>query len=235
MMQLQTFGPGFGEPDASPFCLKAMCFLHMSDVEWQSVPNSDSRKAPYQKLPVLVSGNDTIADSDNIRQYLEQVTGTDFDAALNDQQRAQSRAVIRMAEDHLYFCLVYDRWMTDESWMQLKKHFFSGMPLPLRWLIPDMVRRNVICNLKGQGMGRLEYSRMLERANKDIAAIKDMLTDRSFLFGDTPTAADVSVVAVLTSIAANPINTGLQQLVATDSQLTEYIARGKRAFFPGTL
>lgn len=234
MMQLQTFGPGFGEPDASPFCLKAMCFLHMSDVDWQTVPNSDSRKAPYQKLPVLVSGGDTIADSDNIRQYLEKSTGTDFDANLNDQQRAQSRAMIRMVEDHLYFCLVYDRWMTDESWMQLKNHFFSDMPLPLRLLIPDMVRRNVVRNLKAQGMGRLEYSRMLERASKDITAIKNILDEKDFLFGNSPGAADVSVVAVLTSIAANPIKTGLQQLVATDSQLSEYIARGKRAFFPDT-
>jgi len=70
MMQLQTFGPAFGQPDASPFCVKAMCLLHMGSVNWQPVPGTDARKAPYQKLPVLVDGNEVIADSDNIRQYL---------------------------------------------------------------------------------------------------------------------------------------------------------------------
>lgn len=232
MMQLQTFGPAFGQPDASPFCVKAMCFLRISGVEWQPEPNPDTRKAPYQKLPVLIDGSQTIADSDNIRQHLENTTGTDFNAGLNDAQRAHSRALIRMVEEHLYFGLLYDRWMVEESWLQVKSHFFSDMPAPMRWLIPGVVRRSVVGSLKGQGMGRLEYPRMLERVQKDIAAIKDTIAEQAFLFGDKPTAADVSVASVLASIAATPVDTELKQCVATDSQLQAYIERGRLAFFP---
>ena len=114
-LQLKTFGPAFGEIDASPYWPKAICLLSMAGVEWSLLPGSDSGKAPVGKLPVLLAGNTMIHDSDKIRYHLEEHYAADFDAGLPEVQKTQSRAFIRMAEEHLYFCLIYDRWIDDDS------------------------------------------------------------------------------------------------------------------------
>lgn len=231
-MILNTFGPAFGLPDASPFCAKAMCLLTMSGVEWQASPRSDSRKAPMQKLPVLIDNDQTIADSDAIRSYLDQVHGADFDQPLDDVQKATARALIRMAEEHLYFCLIYDRWKIDANWAHLKRVFFSELPAPLRAVIPALVRRSVLGSLHGQGMGRFSYAEMLQRAEKDLSAFETMIGDGPFLFSDTAVAADASVGCMLAAIAASPAETELRARVRGSGVLMEYISNFSTGFFP---
>ncbi len=232
MLILNTFGPNFGEPDASPFCVKVMCLLTMSKARWRVQANSDSRKAPYQKLPVLIDGDQTIADSDFIRTHLEQSLGVDFDEGLTESQRARSRALIRMAEEHLYFCLVYDRWVIEQNWQVVEERFFSVLPLPLRWFVPAMVRRGVIAGLRGQGIGRLGVAEVADRARQDVISIEQSLGSEPFLFGDTATAADASVAAVLAAIAGSPTATTLQQLVVGNTRLMQYLQQVKQAIYP---
>lgn len=232
MMNLHTFGPALGQPDASPFCLKAMCLLRMSGVDWQLMPNSDVRKAPNKQLPVLHDGNLVVPDSDSIRYHLEQKTGVDFDQHLTDLQRAQSRSIIRMVEEHLYFCLVYDRWVDDASFRELRSQLFSALPAVARVFVPTLVRRSVLGNLSAQGLGRITYSQMLDRAQKDIASIDTIIDEQTFIFGDTPGAVDASVASVLSSIATSPLQSELSNLVLNNLRLTNYIDRAKVAIFP---
>jgi len=236
MLVLNTFGPAFGEPDGSSFCTKAMCFLTMSGVEWKANPGADSRKAPFGKLPVLVDGDQTIADSDSIRFHLEAKHGADFDAPLNAQQRAQSRACIRMAEEHLYHCLRYDRWKIDANWAHVRRRFFSYLPPLVRQIVPAMIRRHVLANLDGQGLGKLSYEAMLARATLDLESIEVLLgntpDEHPFLFGNTPVAADASVATVVAALAASPTQTGLSDLVLGKPRLMRYIADARAAIYP---
>lgn len=78
MLKLITFPVAFGEPSASPFCVKAMCLLQFSGVNWTPKFTSDPRKIPNGKLPILINGGKTIADSDGIRAHLEKAFKTDF-------------------------------------------------------------------------------------------------------------------------------------------------------------
>jgi glutathione S-transferase len=223
-LQLKTFGPAFGDLDASPFCTKAICLLNMAGVEWSLLPGSDSRKAPVGKLPVLLDGSTVIHDSDNIRYHLEEHYAADFDAGLSAVQKAQSRALIRMAEEHLYFCLLYDRWVDDASWAHVRDRFFSSLPPIIRRVIPKLVRRDVLIALKGQGIGRLSYDEMYSRAHVDICAIETVLDQPQFLFGDVLTAADVSVACTLTSISAIPERTKLSTRVLDSERLMQYMS-----------
>ena len=98
--------------------------------------------------------------------------------------------------------------------------------MPLRLIVPAMVRRSVLASLSGQGMGRFSYSQMLERADCDLIALESLLADdRPFLFGETATSADASVVGVLASIAASPAETELRLRVTGSSLLMNYISR----------
>lgn len=204
----------------------------MANAEWENNPGSDSRKTPYKKLPALQVDEAMIADSETIRYFLEDKYAIDFDEPLDVQQRAQSRALIRMVEEHFYFCGLCDRWMNDSNWVHLKSLFFGDLPPVIGPFIAKHVRKSVINSAKGQGIGRFEYDKMVERATHDLVAIENTLGQQTFLFGDKPTAADASVGTALAAYAASPADTALKQLVLSRPVLMAYIKSVEAAIYP---
>lgn len=232
MLKLQAYAPVFGEPSGSPFCVKAMCLLQMSGQEWAITKTDDPRKAPKGKLPVLETGANLVADSDDIRDYLEATFDVDFDKGLSPRERALSRAIIRMVEEHMYFALSCDRWANDDNWEHVKKAYFSKIPPILNGFITGSIRKQVLNANKGQGMGRHSTKEQFARVKKDIDALETLLADQLFLFGDFPTAADASTVSMLSAIAASPTQTELSDCVKQNASLSAYIQRGRDAIYP---
>ncbi len=232
MMKLMTYPGNFGEPSDSPFCVKIMCLLEMAGARWTPVFSSDPRKAPKQKLPVLHDNNLQIPDSDQIRSYLEETCNAEFDAGLDSAQRAVSRAMIRMMEEHFYFAIVCDRWINDANWVQIKKAYFPNLPPLMNGFITRQVRKQAINQTRGHGMGRHSAQERFERAACDVQAVIDVLGDKSFLFGDQPTAADATVVAMLRAAAATPATTQLSHAINDNASLMAYLDRGKASFYP---
>ena len=181
MLQLVVYPGAFEEPSASPFCVKAMCLLKMAGLEHRIEETNDPRKAPKRKLPILVDGDSVIPDSDQIRDHIERHYDFDFDRSLSTEQRAVSRAVIRMLEEHLYFALVWDRWGNDENWAHTKRSYFAHIPFPLNGFVTRQIRKQALGQLDGQGMGRHNDAERLERAKKDIDAAAELLGDKAFL------------------------------------------------------
>lgn len=231
-MKLITYYEALGEPTASPFCVKAMCLLQMSGQEWAPEFTNDPRKGPKGKLPVLDDNGTQIPDSDAIRAHLETKYDVDFDAGLSAEQRAVSRAVIRMMEEHYYFAGVCNRWLNDENWAVVKDLFFKGIPAPLNGFITRKIRSGVRNGMFAQGMGRHSVEEQLARTNYDVEAVKTLLGDKPFLFGDTPTAADASVVPMFRATVGSPAKTDFHNRIADDPVLMAYIERGKDAMYP---
>ena len=92
---------------------------------------------------VLRTPDGLIHDSDNIRAHLETL-GHNFDAGLSDVDRATSRAFIRMAEEHLYFHLVMDRWGNDVVWPTVRDTYFKEVPKALRGFVTRSIRKSVL-------------------------------------------------------------------------------------------
>lgn len=232
MLKLLVYPPAFGELNGSPFVTKALCLLHMAGQPFEVEITPDPRKQPKRKLPVLQDGDQVIPDSDQIRDHLEHKFGIDFDAGLDDRQRAQSRMIIRAVEEHLYFAVLASRWQEDANWVHTRAAFFEGMPGPLAPLVAWMVRRNAVHQVIGQGMGRHSPAERVTRAEKDIAAIEQLLGDQDFLFGDKPTAADASVVPMLRSAGVFPREDEISELVLSRPSLARYIERGRKTIYP---
>ena len=232
MMKLVAFPPSFGLPSSSPFGMKAICFMNMAGVDWEWSRKADPRKAPKGKLPLLIDGGARIPDSEDIRAYLEQKTGLDFDAGLNDEQRAISRAVIRMCDEHLYFVLVCERWLNDANWEIVRETFFGMIPRPLRGFVTGKIRKKVRDDMYAQGIGRHSPEERMARADKDIGAIATLIGEKRFLFGDAPSAADASAGPMLASIAALPTESALRARVAEDAPLMAYLDRVRAALYP---
>ncbi len=231
MLKLVTFAPAFGAPSASPFGVKAMCLLKLAGAEFEVVAG-DPRKAPKGKLPMLVDGDKTIPDTEDIRCYLEQKFNMDFDAGLSPEQRATARAVIRMCDEHLYYVMVGDRWLNDDNWAVVRNTFFGGIPKPMRGMITRKIRQKVRRSLYGQGVGRHAVEERFVRADKDIKAIVTLLGDKPFLFGDTPTSADASAAPVLAAMAGSPTETMLSKRINADAALMAYLQRIREALYP---
>lgn len=223
MITLISFPPAFGETAASPFCVKAIAMLNMAGVDWQREDTNDPRKMPYQKLPVIRVDGKLIGDSALIRRYLEE-QGADFDAGLTETQKAQSRALVHMAEDNLYFHQVLDRWDNDEVWAILRDTFFVDIPKPIRGFISGRIRAAQIKACKGQGLGRFTATERMALIEPDLQAIATLVGD-GFLFGDKASSADISVGAILSGMMATPVATALQKRVAGDPVLKAYVDR----------
>ena len=225
MITLYTFPEGFGQFSYSPFCTKAAWLLNLSGQKWTRKDMNDPRKMPFGKLPAIgLTDGSTIPDSDNIRAHLE-AGGQDFDAELTTREKAASRAFIRMAEEHIYFHQVQDRWGDDANWEVIRSAYFDFLPLIIRRFVTAKLRKDLLKTMRGLGIGRMSVEQRLERIEPDFIAIGNQLDGRAFLFGDKPTAADASVGAILGAIIVAPVPTPLSRRMAGDPVLSAYVTR----------
>ncbi|NVO57678.1 glutathione S-transferase family protein [Rhodobacteraceae bacterium B1Z28] len=229
MLTLLTYPSAFGLFSASPFCVKTAYMLQRSGQAWQRSDMLDPRKMPHQKLPVLRTPERLVPDSDLIRDWLEQ-QGIDFDQGLTDMQKAQSRALIRMAEEHLYFQIVLDRWDNDEVWPILRDTFFTEIPALIRKPVSNSIRKSVLKGLDAQGIRRFTLAERLERVERDLEAISAYLWQSPYLLGDHPTSADMSVGPMLAAMRATPADTSLTRRIKQDNLLSSYVDRMEKAF-----
>ena len=224
MITLITFAPSFGQPAASPFCVKAIWLLNMSGQPWTREDTADPRKMPKQKLPAIRVDGQLIPDSENIRSYLES-QGADFEPGLSDMEKSTARAFVRMAEEHMYFHVVLDRWGDDNVWPIIREEYFAAIPKLLRGVVTNKLRKACLQGMDRQGLGRFSPRERLARLEPDLQAITTRLWHGPFLFGETPTAADASVGAMLANMRATPGKTLLKTRIAEDEILCRYIDR----------
>src|SRR5580700_885965 len=114
-IKVYKFGPQFGLPDASPFVVKVETYLRLTDQKYETI-TGDVRKAPRKQLPFVEIDGKRIPDSTAIVDTLEAARSGKLDARLDAKQRAVGQAFKSMLEEHLYFCILYMRWATDEGW-----------------------------------------------------------------------------------------------------------------------
>ena len=224
MITLITYQCGFGQLSFSPFCVKAIWLLQAAGLDWEREDSTDPRKFPFAKLPAIRDGEQIIGDSHNIQSHLE-AEGADFWGDVDTTSRATGHALIRMAEEHIYFHIVLDRWANEEIWPIIREEYFAAIPALLRKPITGAIRKSTLKGLETQGLGRFTPDERLARIEPDLQSIADVLGDGQYLFGETPCLPDFSVAAMLGAIIASPLPTGLSQRVANDPLLVEYTQR----------
>lgn len=228
MLTLLTYPAGFGQFSLSPFCVKAAYLLALSGQPWQRQDVTDPRRMPHRKLPVLRAPERLIADTDNIRRYLED-HGAAYDAQLTDLQKAQSRALIRMAEEHLYFHAVIDRWLNDDVWPTIRDFYFGQIPGILRGPVTNGLRKTLRKGLDTQGIGRFTPEERRARLEQDLEAIQIYLWEGPFLMGAQVSSADLSVAPMLDAMRSTPVETELTRRISDSAIFSDYLDRMKAA------
>lgn len=232
MITLYGFGPRWGLPDPSPFVMKAEVLLKMAEVPYRKEIQPDPRKAPKGKLPYIDEGGTLVPDSTFIRFLLEDVHGIDFDRGLDPRERAIAWAAEKLAEDQLYWAMVYARWMDDANFDRGPRAFFDVAPAPLRPLVVRLARGAVKRDLHGQGFGRHSPEEVDLLARRSMEAIADLIGDGPYLCGVKPSGADASVFAIVASILCPVFEWSIREAFEADARLVGYRDRLMKQFFP---
>lgn len=231
MITLYAFGPAFGLPDPSPFVMKVEVLLKMAGLEYRSDPGG-FRKAPKGKLPYIEDDGDRIGDSTFIRWHIEKKYQIDFDRGLSTEQRAIAWAFEKMAEDHLYWTLVDERWNDDENFAKGPASFFRQVPAPMRPFVIAMVRRGLRKQLHGQGTGRHSRAEIVALGTRSLAAMADYLGEKSYFMGSEPTAVDATMFAFAAGTLCPLFETPLRRAAEQHDNLKRYAARMLARYYP---
>ena len=232
MIKFYQYQPAFGIPNPSPFCMKLEAYLNLCELEYETVWMTDPRKAPKGKGPYIEIDGQAIGDTALIIDALKTKTGVDPDAQLSSEQRASAHALGVMLEEHLYFAVLRDRWMVDESWAKVKDVFFSSMPFLVRDVLPAMVRRQVRKALHGQGMGRHSEAELVKLGTADIDALSTHLGDKPFMMGANATTVDCIAIGFVANLIKTPFEGPFNRHARQIDNLVHYNERAMARLFP---
>ena len=231
MITLYTFGPFFGLPDASPFVMKGEMLLKLAGIPYQCNTRGFTR-APKGKLPYIDDGGTIVADSTFIRLHIEKKYGFDFDRALSARDRGIAWSVEKMLEDHLYWVMVYWRWMDDANFDKGPRNFFKRAPALIRPIVVRAVRKQVRANLHAHGIGRHIDAEKNALADRCIDALSQVLGDNKYLMGDQPCGADATAFAFIAGAMPKVFESPLRDKLERVPNLAAYKDRMMAEFFP---
>ena len=231
MITLHVFGSFFGLPDASPFVMKAEMLLKLAGLEYQTTRKGFSG-APKGKLPFIVDDGTVVADSTLIRLHLERKYGVDFDRGLAARDKGVAWATEKMLEDHLYWVLVYWRWMNDANFDKGPSKFFDRAPAIIRplakWKIRGNVRRNLYCH----GLGRHTETEMTAMSDRAFEALSLLLGDNRYLMGDRACGADATAFAFIAGSLCPLFDSPAHAKARTLPNLIAYRDRMMTEYYP---
>lgn len=232
MIKLHVFPTGPEIPNYSPACMKLETWLQLAKLPYETIRLANPSKAPKGKLPYIVDGADTVADSEAVIAYLSKKYEVDLDEHLSAEEKAVARAFERMLNEHAYFGLLFARWIEPAGWAQVKAAYFSDIPPVIKQLVTGMLQRSVRRDLKGQGIGRHTPQEVYARIAQDLQAVSDYLGDQPFMMGREPTTIDATVYAFVGNALMANLKTPITALAQQHPNLLAYCERMTARCFP---
>lgn len=221
----------FGMPDTSPFVIKTEVQLQMAGLAYERA-SAIPPQAPNGKLPYIDDHGEVVSDSTLIRAHVERKYGVDLDGSLDSRQRGQAWAIERMLEDHLYFAMVWFRWIDPENFAKGPAHFADGAPEAQREVLRREMQARKLADLHAQGLGRHQPAQIAELGIRSIDALAQLLGEQLFFFGAAPVGVDATAFGMLASVLTPFFDTPLRHAVLARPQLVDYVARMMQRHYP---
>jgi glutathione S-transferase len=222
--------PGFTRKTTlSPPCAKAHMALHFKGLAYSirnvTTPRQVKRFNPRGRVPVLLIGDEVVADSTDILTELERRYPEPALEPADPRARALSKMLEDWADEVLYFYSVWCRWMLPDNYARMKSEMLSRLPLPVRWIVPWVARREVRRRVLGQGVG-LKGERVVHReARECLEALAVLLEPGPFLVGDSLSRGDLALAALLDQWRVARLTPDLSAEVEQLPAVTAWLAR----------
>ncbi|PCJ20730.1 MAG: glutathione S-transferase [Candidatus Cloacimonadota bacterium] len=232
MIKLFGFGKAFGVMDASPFVLKLHTYFRMIGVDYEdSNDSSNLQSAPKGKLPFIDDNGKKIADSSFIIDYINNKYKPTIDDFLTDQEKAIAYLIGKSLDENLYWCLVYARWVREDTWQIIKKNFFDKMPFPLRHIVPIIARRDIKNKIKKHGIGLHSDQEILDIADKSFKALSDFLGNKKYFMGDKICSLDANAFGILAEFILVSLDDDFNTMAKKYKNLVDYCNRINKEFY----
>ncbi|AEE26437.1 glutathione S-transferase family protein [Francisella hispaniensis] len=185
----------------SPFCLKLELYLKATDLNYQNHFNLEFNKSPTGKMPYIETMGKKFADSNLIIAMLEKQYQLNLDQHLSSEQKAVAHAFIRLCEDSLYPVGVYSRWVDKDNYIWKKEFIESiGLPKAMANIVYPVAKRNILRQLKANGITNLTNNEIYSKAESDLQAISDYLGSKEYFFNDKLSLVDIVVFSFIINI-----------------------------------
>jgi glutathione S-transferase len=235
MITLYSPAPAWGLPSIVPASLKLEAWLRMAGISYEIAP-PDLTLAPKGKLPFVRIDGELMGDSTLIIERLSREHGKDLDEGLSREERAVSLAFRRMVKEHLYWIIIADRWVSDESFAiyepVLVELFFAQLPVEQQKAMSAMVRKGMVDQLFAQGMGKHRRDEIVHMGCTDLQAISDWLGQKPFFMGERPTVVDATLYGYLSNLIDVPLVSPVRDHGRATPNLLAYCHRIRDRFFP---
>ena len=212
--------------------MKVETYLRMASLPYELNNKGDLPKAPKKKMPFIIDNGETIADSSIILDYLNETYECDQDVHLSSQEKAQLLAMKSLLEEHLYWILVYSRWIDGAGWPEIKTVYFGDLPPVIRSIVPGIAKKTITKQLYAQGMGRHTREEVYGFGAKDIEAIAILLGDQTYFFGEQITSLDAIAFGILCNLLWVPFESPLKEIALKYDNLSQYCERMRSQYFP---
>lgn len=231
MISFYKFVSQFGMRDASPFVLKLETYLRLAGVEYNTTEIMDPRKAPKGKLPYIQDGDKTIADSSFCILYLKEKYGDPLGEDLSAEQHATGHAIKTMLEERTYWVLVNHRWLDPENQIVIRDAWFGMIPALVRGFIFGKLVKDMKKGMVAHGIGRHTDAEIFSLGLADLKAFEDVLGDKPYLLGSTPSEYDATGYGFLANFMAKPFPSVMSEYIGNSKTLSGYIARVEKKAF----
>ena len=219
MIDLYSFAPLWGLADISPFVTKVDAYLRLAELPYKMVPFSmeSFTAAPKGKLPYIVDGDETIADSSFIVDYLKKKYSDPLDAKLSPSERAAGHAIKRMLEENFYWVIVAERWRDTKTAVE-QYPVMVGQP-------PEFVKAvvdSLLGELHGHGMGRHNADEVENIGKADLMALSDFLGENPYLLGQEPRSYDATAYSFVAHTIQPDYDSRMKRFIKTLPNLMQY-------------
>jgi glutathione S-transferase len=225
MIELHTMAPAWGLPTFTPFGLKLIAYMRLCEVPFRIVVEANPMRGPKGKFPWIVDAGTTVADSGFIVQHLIGAHGAHLDRWHSDRDRALGHMLRRTLEESLCFSILYFRWTDEPTYRAATDEALRAMPAPVRAVARPLIRRRILRDLWGQGVGRHQSAEVLRLGQDDLDALACVLGDHEYLLGERPSAVDASAAAFLSVLLRPPLELELARHARSHANLVAYERR----------
>lgn len=200
-------------PSLSPYCLKVETWLRLAGLKYENVDHKMKYKSKKGQLPFVEVNGDEIADSAIIIKQLGEKYNTDLDAGLTPEQKLIAHSNMSMIENHFAWVVKSFFTASPELALQaykvdLKRALQKPFPAVLLNFLFKRKIKSAAKKVRAHGIGVHKPEEIEEFGQNDLQVLSDLLGDKPFFFGDSPSTLDVVAFA------------NLAQLVYMDSEVT---------------